>query len=135
MTPEHPRRLSLLLLNRPLLSVRLSGCPWSVAPSGLQPGAPGDADPLYHPMPRLGRQLHSNAISSPPLLACSLVLKAMQDPEYCRFLDDAIYQERRRGFPQGIRCAAVAAAWHACTWTLAEAPGAAAPRLSTGHAA
>jgi len=32
------------------------------------------------------------------------VLKAMQDPEYCRFLDDAIYQERRRGFPQGIRC-------------------------------
>ncbi|PRW59838.1 Transaldolase [Chlorella sorokiniana] len=33
----------------------------------------------------------------------SLVLKAMQDPEYARFLDDAIYQERRRGFPQGIR--------------------------------
>ncbi|PSC68438.1 Transaldolase [Micractinium conductrix] len=33
----------------------------------------------------------------------SLVLKAMQDPEYVRFLDDAVYQERRRGNPEGIR--------------------------------
>lgn len=38
------------------------------------------------------------------LAACSLVLKAMQDPEYARFLDDAIYEERRRGFPEGARC-------------------------------
>lgn len=36
-------------------------------------------------------------------LRCSLVLKAMQDPDYCRFLDDAVYQEKRRGNPQGIR--------------------------------
>ncbi|KAL4420874.1 hypothetical protein ABPG77_002833 [Micractinium sp. CCAP 211/92] len=33
----------------------------------------------------------------------SLVLKAMQDPDYCRFLDDAVYQEKRRGNPQGFR--------------------------------
>lgn len=29
----------------------------------------------------------------------------MQDPEYCRFLDDAVYQEKRRGNPHGIRWA------------------------------
>ncbi|EFN50875.1 hypothetical protein CHLNCDRAFT_33289 [Chlorella variabilis] len=33
----------------------------------------------------------------------SLVLKAMKDPEYARFLDDAVYQERRRGNPPGLR--------------------------------
>jgi transaldolase len=33
----------------------------------------------------------------------SLVLKAMQDPAYAPLLEDAIYQERRRGNPEGAR--------------------------------
>lgn len=58
----------------------------------------------------------------------------MQDPEYAPLLDDAIYQERRRGFPQGIRWVRVAACcspvWVVCDEAAATG---APPRLPAVH--
>ena len=53
---------------------------------------------------------------------CSLVLKAMKDPEYARFLDDAVYQERRRGNPPGLRWGAQAGRGGGSGWGDPEGP-------------
>ena len=46
--------------------------------------------------------------SWPPCTLCSLLLKAMQDPEYAVYLDDAIAREKKRhDGMRGARCAGV----------------------------
>jgi hypothetical protein len=58
-------------------------------------------------LPALGRTL------------CSLILKAMQDPEYAPYLDDAIAREKKRhDGVRGARCAVAggSAAQRGCNW-------------------